>query len=156
AVSKTVSVSGDGGRQTLLYTLTYSNLGSQPSDDVVLSEYVPFLTTFAGGASDSRWVCGPATPYSPLVGGGICTLNLASLAPGASGTAAFEVEEGLTEYPVLPDFPIYNLTSITGNGIDANPNNNAFDLSTPDVGCTGTFDPVQFLLCEAHIDPTSR
>src|SRR5262249_21005009 len=147
---KSVSVSGDAGHQALLYTLDYSNLGSSASDNVVLTEYVPFLTTFAAPSSDSRWACDPATPYAPLVGGGLCHLSLGSVGAGTNGTVAFEVEEGATAYPVLPDFPIYNLTSIAGDGIDANPDNNAFDLSTPDVGCTGVFDPVQFLLCVAH------
>jgi hypothetical protein len=90
-----------------------------------------------------------------IVGGGTCHLDFPSLGAGASGTATFEVMEGETEYPASPDIPIYNLTTIAGDGIDANAANNAYDLATPDSVCTSNFDPVQFLLCVAHGAPPS-
>jgi streptogramin lyase len=150
AVSKSVEVSGDAGEQTLLYTLSYTNAGTQASANAVIDEHVPLLTLFAADQSSSGWTCDTPPSYAPLIGGGICHLTLGTLDPGASATATFTVREGGTEIPVPSDFSIYNLASIGGEGLDTDSSNNLADLATPDVGCADNRDPVQYLLCVYH------
>src|SRR5262249_9039835 len=129
---------------------TYANAGGAPSNNVVVHETVPFFTTFLPDASDSAWTCDPPTSWAPIVGGGACQLALGALGPGQTNAATFAVREGLTELPLPDAFPIYNLASILGEGGDSNPNNNLFDLATPEASCDDAATPVDFLLCLAH------
>src|SRR5262249_38247900 len=150
------SVSGNPGKQTLLYTLTYGNHGGQASGSVVIDEHVPFLTRFRQDGSDHGWTCDPPLSYAALGGRGSCHPSLGTIGPGQSGTATFEVGEGETEIPVASDFPIYNRTEIAGQAVDANAADNAYDLATPDVLCGSNPDPIQYLLCLSHASPASR
>lgn len=54
----------DGGisaaaHETVTYTLTYSNTGTQHASGVVITETVPAHTTFNPGASSAGWSCAP-------------------------------------------------------------------------------------------------
>jgi uncharacterized repeat protein (TIGR01451 family) len=150
SVSKTVSVSGAEGSQTLLYTLTYGNAGGAAAANAVVDESVPFFTTFLPDASSSAWTCDALPVWAPVVGGGSCHLAIGALAPGQTGTATFSVREGLTELPILSAFPIYNVASIHADGADANPANDSFDLATPEASCDDAATPVDYLLCLFH------
>ena len=69
---------------TLVYTLSYANIGNVGLTGVVIDETVPANTTFDAAASTAGWVC---------TGGGTagtsCTLPIGNLAGGASGAANF-------------------------------------------------------------------
>ena len=66
---------------TVVYTLDYQNIGNIGLAGVVLNETIPINTSFNAAASTAGWVCAGAT----------CTLNVGSLAAGATGNAIFAV-----------------------------------------------------------------
>jgi uncharacterized repeat protein (TIGR01451 family) len=88
AVSLTKS---DGGSSvtpggTVVYTLSYANIGDVDLDTVQLTETVPANTTFDAAGSSAGWSCANGSPA-----GSTCQLVLGDLAGGASGTVAFAV-----------------------------------------------------------------
>lgn len=88
----------DGGASAvpgnlLSYELGYSNTGDEDAASTVLSETVPAQTTFNAAASTAGWACVP-----DLNPGSVCSLDLATLGGGTSGTATFAVT---VENPVL-------------------------------------------------------
>ncbi len=62
---------------TIVYTITYDNVGDQTATGVVITETVPTYTTFNADLSDDRWSCSDGDPA-----GTVCTISLASLAVG--------------------------------------------------------------------------
>src|SRR5205814_8161653 len=77
----------DGGTSTLaggivLYQITYSNVGTQNADGVVITEQLPANTTFNSTYSFGAW---------DNEGGSLFTLIVGYLAVGASGTVTFAV-----------------------------------------------------------------
>ena len=111
---------------TVVYTLTYTNTGTQDATGVVLTESVPADTTFNAGASSPGWTCTPdASP------GSTCTLAIGSLAVGTSGTTTFALT---VDSPLAAGVnAVANTASIVddlSNGFDENPaDNNAADLT---------------------------
>jgi uncharacterized repeat protein (TIGR01451 family) len=71
---------------TVPYTLTYTNTGTQGATGIVLTETVPANTTLDAAASTAGWVC---TPDGSA--GSLCTLNGGALAGGDHDTAVFAV-----------------------------------------------------------------
>jgi uncharacterized repeat protein (TIGR01451 family) len=118
----------DGGVSTqpggvVLYQITFSNIGTANSDTVELTENLPANTTFNSTYSDPAW---------NTEGGGVFTLNVGSLAVGASGTVTFAVNVNSP----LPGgtTQIANTVSIGDagdSGPDLNPNNNTSTDTTP-------------------------
>lgn len=73
--------------QLLTYTLRYTNTGSVNLFDLVVTETVPFHTTFVKDASTAGWSCadgsGPTT---------ICLFNIAQLPVNTAGSILFVVK----------------------------------------------------------------
>jgi uncharacterized repeat protein (TIGR01451 family) len=120
----------DGGvtvapSETLVYTLTYANIGDQVATGVVITETVPEYTTFNTTASSFGWTC-----EQGATAGTVCTYALGDVIE--SGVLRFAVDV------VLP-FPI-SVTEIVNhaiigddgtNGSDVNPDDNTATLVTP-------------------------
>ncbi len=107
---------------TLVYTLTYANVGNQEATSIIVAESIPAHTMFNSVASSGGWTCVDAT----------CTYSLSALAAGASGDVVFAVDvvtplpAGVTE--------IANTATIAddgSNGADSNPANNVASVVTP-------------------------
>ena len=107
---------------TLVYTLTYTNLGNQGATDVVITETVPAHTIFDGVASTPGWACVDTT----------CTFAVGALPAGDTDAVQFVV----TVSPTVPAgvTHINNITTIAddgSNGADTNPANNTATTATP-------------------------
>jgi uncharacterized repeat protein (TIGR01451 family) len=123
----TVSVApGD----TINYTITFTNTGSQDATGVVITDTVPVGTTFNAAVSTAGWQCAP-----DLTAGSECSFALGALAgAGAGGQVIFAVDvdnalpAGQTE--------VANTVAIgddAGNGPDPNPGDNIDTETTPVV-----------------------
>lgn len=71
---------------TLVYTLTYRNVGGTTATTVVLTEMVPAHTTFNASASTPGWSCANGSPPAT-----VCTLAVANLPPGGQVAVVFAV-----------------------------------------------------------------
>jgi uncharacterized repeat protein (TIGR01451 family)/fimbrial isopeptide formation D2 family protein len=71
---------------SIAYSLLYANTGSLAASGVTLTETVPANTAFDAVASSPGWSCLPGPGA-----GSTCTLELGTLAAGASGNASFVV-----------------------------------------------------------------
>jgi len=78
---------------TVVYTLTYANVGTQEATNVVITETVPENTTFDADLSDSGWSCVEGDPA-----GTVCSLTILSLAGGGAG--------GTLDFAVTVDDPV--------------------------------------------------
>ncbi|NKI35097.1 DUF11 domain-containing protein [Wenzhouxiangella sp. XN79A] len=122
----------DGGVSTspggiVVYTLSYANVGNQTATNVVISDTVPFGTSFSPTGSSPGWTCAPDGSA-----GSVCSLTLASLAAGAAGSFDFAVQVDNPAPPGLDQ--IDNSASIGddgNNGPDPTPANNDGSDSTP-------------------------
>ncbi len=113
---------------TIIYTLTYDNVGDQDATGVVVTETVPANTTFTTTSSSSGWSCADGA-----AAGTTCTFTLDAVpASDPAGTLTFAVvvdnplAAGVTE--------INNAVTITddgANGDDPTPGNNSDDENTP-------------------------
>ncbi|MDH3403864.1 MAG: DUF11 domain-containing protein [Acidobacteriota bacterium] len=79
----------DGGvtvdpETTVVYTLTYANIGDQDASNVTLEDTVPVGSTFDAGASTAGWSCADGDPE-----GTPCTLLVGTVA-GGGGSAAVD------------------------------------------------------------------
>ena len=143
----------DGGASTVpggsvVYTLSYENVGSQDATGVEITETVPANTSFDASASTAGWSCVPDSSA-----GSVCTLAIGALAAGDSGSAAFAV---IVDDPVDASVTsIYNVARVDddgSNGPDPTPGNNEDDESTPltvtpqmaiDKALTNAPDPIE-------------
>ncbi|MEE4174517.1 MAG: hypothetical protein V2I57_09740 [Xanthomonadales bacterium] len=112
---------------TVVWTLSFENVGNQAATGVVLFETVPANTTFLAGASSVGWACVPNTQA-----GALCLLSLGEVPAGDSGTATFAVAVDA----VLPSgvSEIVNTARIADdgtNGADPTPDNNQATDVTP-------------------------
>lgn len=112
---------------TTLYTLTYTNDGTQDATGVTLTEVVPNYTRFSAADSTPGWLCTPTT-----AAGSTCSISVGSLAAGTSGVVRFgvlvdnAVPAGLVE--------IVNQAQVSDdgrNGADPTPQNNSASDTTP-------------------------
>lgn len=117
-------INADTG-QTVVYTLTYTNLGNQIATGVIVSETVPTYTTFDAAASSAGWSCPDGAPE-----GTACTYTLGQVAdvPGAL-YFAIDLPAALPAGVVS----VTNTAAITDDGAsgpDTDPGNNtAFDIT---------------------------
>ncbi|MEJ5312657.1 MAG: hypothetical protein WHX52_23070, partial [Anaerolineae bacterium] len=106
---------------TLVYTLTYANLGNQEATGVVITETVPTHTTFNPAASHPDWNCVGAT----------CTYIVGSLPGGATRDITFTVNvDALLPAGVTQ---LVNTAAIADDGLngpDTNPTNNTATTTT--------------------------
>ncbi len=113
---------------TVIYTLSYQNVGNQDATGVVLTETVPAYTVFNPANSSAGWICAPND-----LAGSTCTLDIGDLAAGAAvATANFAV----TIVNPLPSgvVEVSNSASIAddgNNGLDPTPENNSDPDTTP-------------------------
>ncbi len=113
---------------TVIYLLSYENVGNQDATGVVITETVPDNTSFAAGDSSPGWVCVPDGNA-----GSTCTLEIGPLAAGSGvQTALFAVT---VDDPLPLDVEeLVNLVSIADdgeNGDDPTPDNNSDNETTP-------------------------
>jgi len=114
---------------TLVYTLTYANVGNQHAIGVVITETVPEHTSFDAANSSPDWTCANGAP-----GGTLCTYPVGNLSAGFSGNATFAVR-------IVSTLPagvthIDNTTTIADDGsnsADLIPVNRTATLATPVV-----------------------
>ena len=121
--------------ETINYTLTYQNVGTQDATGVAITETVPLNTAFDSTASDPGWICTPDGQS-----GSTCTFDIGDLAAGA--------DPQMVIFAVMLDDPwpyevleVLNTASIAddgSNGEDPTPDNNADAVSTQ-VGGPTTF-----------------
>ncbi|MCK7598565.1 isopeptide-forming domain-containing fimbrial protein [Microbulbifer sp. CAU 1566] len=108
---------------TVVYTLTYSNLGTALADNVLITETLPPNTTFDAASSTAGWVD---------QGDGTFTFDLGTLDPGETGTVDFAV---IVDDPLPAGVEeVLNSTEISyddGRGPDQNLDNNSDDDNTP-------------------------
>jgi uncharacterized repeat protein (TIGR01451 family) len=71
---------------TLIYTISYSNIGSGPATGVVVTETVPNAVVFDAGDSTPGWSCANGSPP-----GTECNFALPDLPAGGMGTLLFAV-----------------------------------------------------------------
>lgn len=114
--------------QTIAYTVSVDNIGTQDATGVVLTQTVPALTIYSPADSTAGWSCTP--DGNP---GATCTFNVAgSVAAGAAPqTAVFAV---VLANPVTPGSTLSDTASAVddgSNGPDTDPaNNSASDTNT--------------------------
>ncbi len=113
---------------TVVYTLSYRNVGDQDATGVVITETVPANARFNSAASTTGWNCSP-----DATAGSVCTLDIGAVS-AAAGTAS--VTFAVTVDKPLPAgiTQISNSASIADdgdNGPDPTPDNNRDDDVTP-------------------------
>lgn len=107
---------------SLVYALTYQNVGKQGATGVILTETLPEHTTFDRDGSSNGWQCT----------GTNCRLVVGALAAGAQATANFAVKVDNPLPPGVTD--LSNSATIAddnANGADPTPSNNLATLQTP-------------------------
>ncbi|MEW5766056.1 MAG: hypothetical protein AB1797_00305, partial [bacterium] len=111
SITKTDGVSKAWPGQTLVYTITYENIGDTGAVSVVITDTVPAYTTFVsatGGGSEA---------------GGLVTWDIGSLEAGDSGTVTMTV---VVDSPLPQGTQITNTVIITDDGSDPNLSNNSY------------------------------
>lgn len=125
AIIKTDGGMSSGPGQTISYTLSYENIGSQDATGVVITETVPANSTFNTGASNPAWSCGGVTA------GSVCTFTVGNVNAGDSGSVVFavDVDDPLPQN-VTQILNSVNISDDGNNGPDEDPSNNDDDEST--------------------------
>jgi len=108
------------GGTSVVYTLTYANVGTQDATGVVITETVPANTTFDPANSTAGWNCLPDN-----TAGSVCTLTIGNVAAGDPAATA--------DFAVLIDLPLADgVVDITNNVSIADDGNNGADLDPSD------------------------
>ena len=126
-VSKTDNNFAVSPGSTIVYDISYNNIGNQGSTGVILTETVPVNTVFNAAASTAGWSCVPNGNA-----GSTCTFGIGTVEVGNNGVVQFAV---IIDDP-LPSgvTTITNTVSIADdglNGSDLNNSNNSGNESTP-------------------------
>ncbi len=126
-------------------TFDYANIGTHKATGAYLVALVPEHTTALTDASTPGWLCldGGLTPP-------VCRLDLAELAPGASGSATLAVQ---VDDPVVPAVAELTFAALIGDdgssGADPSSANNISSASTalvlPDVAVAQAVAPASAL-----------
>ncbi len=126
-IEKTDSVEQVLPGETVVYELTYYNVGYANATGVVIEDTVPENTTFDAGASSDGWNCPDGARA-----GTTCTYEVGSL-PAQSDEAsvdfALQVDSGLEEGTLIENVAI--ISDDGTHGEDENPENNQDDEDTP-------------------------
>ena len=112
---------------TIVYTISYENVGTQDATGVVLTDTIPAHTSFDAAASSSGWDCQPDENA-----GSICSLDIGDLAVGDGGSVLFalQVDDPLPSGVTQIDNTACGHDDGT-NGPDMNPGDNCDDETTP-------------------------
>ena len=125
-----VSVSPGG---TIMYDLTYENIGGTDATGVILVEEVPLNTTFDEAASSPGWSCGGAPPPPTIYASTTCTFPIGVVAVG-SGPASVTFAVIVSKPVPLGTTEISNTAVVEDdgtNGADPTPGNNTSTDTTP-------------------------
>jgi uncharacterized repeat protein (TIGR01451 family)/fimbrial isopeptide formation D2 family protein len=120
-----VSVSPAG---VVVYTIGYSNAGTQDATGVVITETVPTNTTFNAGNSSPGWVCVPDN-----TAGSSCTINIGNVNvndPPATVDFAVTVDASLATGVSQIDNTV-SIADDGNNGPDPTPGDNTDTDNTP-------------------------
>ncbi len=122
SVSLSTPVATSSPSTTILFTMSYSNLGSGSASGVSLSTTVPSSTIFSLASSTGSWSCSDgSTP------GTSCVVTIGTVAASATGSVIFAV----TPYYALDGGRVTTTVSIADNGArgaDTNTSNNSASL----------------------------
>ena len=126
----------DGGASTVpggtvVYTIGYTNVGSQHATGVVLTETLPSNATFSAANSDAGW-----SETAP--GSGIYEFVIGDLDVGAVGSADFAVTVDSTVPYLFVE--LNNAASISDDGANGADENSADNTATDDTPVTVTVD----------------
>ena len=123
----------DGGvtanpKETVVYTLVFTNTGDRAATGLVITETVPAYASFNAGASSSGWNC---TPDGSA--GSTCTNTYASLAgDGGHATLLFAVSAGASFPAGVGELSnTVRVADDGNNGADPNPADNTASDVTP-------------------------
>ncbi|MEM1080204.1 MAG: hypothetical protein AAGH65_01350, partial [Pseudomonadota bacterium] len=112
---------------TVVYTLSYSNVGNQDATGVFITDTVPVNTVFDPSSSTAGWVCSPDNSA-----GSSCTIALGDLPVGDSDAVNFAI---IVDNPLPAGIDeIANTARIAddgNNGADPSPGNNEDSDTTP-------------------------
>lgn len=127
SIEKTDSVEQLLPGETVVYELTYANVGFANATGVVIEDTVPANTTFDAAASSSGWDCDDGASA-----GTTCTYEVGSL-PALSDEEtidfALQVDPDLDEGILIENVAM--ISDDGTNGEDVNPENNQDDEDTP-------------------------
>lgn len=112
--------------ETIVYTLSYGNSGSQAATGVELRETVPANTSYDAANSSAGWVC--AVDGGP---GDTCVLSLGNLAAGANGVRTFAVTVADPADGVVQISNTARIRDDGANGAELDPDNNQSTDTTP-------------------------
>lgn len=120
--------SGTAPGGTVVYTLSYQNVGNRGTTGVVITDVVPLHSTFNATASQpTSWSCAANSPAGTL-----CTTTIGTLAVGSSGSVKFAIT---VNNPVPAGVTaISNRAGIRDdgrNGLDGHPEDNFAADDTP-------------------------
>ncbi|MGV6852310.1 MAG: hypothetical protein ACWA5R_09075 [bacterium] len=127
-----VIIKDDGGVSTtaggvVVYSLDYSNVGTQDATGVIVSDTVPANTVFNTSGSSAGWSCADGA-----IPGTVCNIAIGNLASGDNGTVSFAV---MVDNPLDAGVDaVMNVASVTddgSNGVDPTPDNNSDPDDTP-------------------------
>ena len=126
-----VIVKSDGGKSvipggTLVYTLSYTNVGPKGASNVTIHETVPPNTTYASAGSTAGW-----TFTNGAVAGTLGSINVGTVNPGDTGSVTFVIK--LNASIPIGTVSVDNTATIDDdgtNGPDLNPPDNTSTIST--------------------------
>jgi uncharacterized repeat protein (TIGR01451 family) len=126
--------------QMFSYAIVVLNAGPGTALAVTVTDPLPTGTVFVSCTSSQGTCTGP-----PVGQNGTVTFDLGSLAPGASATAAIQVQ-------VTASFgQLVNTATVTTSSDDRNPNNNASTTTTLIGGAIPTLSPKMLALLAAAL-----
>jgi uncharacterized repeat protein (TIGR01451 family) len=153
SISKDDGVTSAATGDTVLYTITYDNVGYADATGVTITETVPVATTFDSGGSTAGWSCADGAPA-----GSVCAYDLGTLDdvdPAATLTFAVTVDASLaagiddvtntatiTDDDARPDADDTNETAIHVTPLDAAPDltiSKSDSTDDPTPGTTTTY-----------------
>jgi uncharacterized repeat protein (TIGR01451 family) len=112
---------------TVVYTLSYANVGVQNATGVVITDVIPAHTIFNAASSTPGWVCTPSQ-----LPGSVCKMQLGNVSVKQQGAVRFAVQLNNTLSSGVTQ--ILNQTQIGDdlrNGVDPTPQNNRAQDDTP-------------------------
>jgi uncharacterized repeat protein (TIGR01451 family) len=143
---------------TVLYTLSYANIGDQNVTDVNIIDTLPANTTFNSASSTAGWACASGLP-----GQATCTLTVGEVPGGSGGSVAYAVTiDALTPNGTQLIVNTGEIAAGVGQP-DANPaNNSTSDLTfitgkSPDIdGNTAVTEADLFILMRDYHTDSDR
>lgn len=126
AVEKSTDLEEVNVDDTVIYTIEYANLGDQDATGVIIREVVPAGAVYAAeDSAPTEWSCEDGAPA-----GTVCTVDIGSLAAGASGSLAFAVR--VVEEPGISRLAnVIEINDDHNNGPDPDRRNNTDTEVTP-------------------------